>query len=154
PTAVCNSPAIDTSLVTTDTGFAWITPPQATFGCPADVTVTDTSSCVRVFEGLLELGPAHILHADIRTYGAGRFSHWSSDGNTTQQVRFAATDNSNVTTNGRTYRYTTGCVPDDIAPNTSPTSTITTNCGGGVGGNCTVTSTPFTTLAGTASDSD
>src|ERR1700731_4679932 len=35
------------------------------------------ASMVRLYENLLELGPAHCSHADIERLGHGRFSHWS-----------------------------------------------------------------------------
>ena len=43
-------------------------------------------------------GPAHSQEGDIRTQGAGRFSHWGT------VVIFSASDNSDPNTNG--HRYT------------------------------------------------
>jgi hypothetical protein len=62
-----------------------------------------------VFENGRELGPAHTLHATIRTSGAGRFSHWGSG--TSQGLYFSASDNTNPKSNGRAYTYSIGTTP-------------------------------------------
>ena len=66
------------------------------------------------------MGPAHSGHADIRNLGAGRFSHWTSDGGATQSVRFSASNNSDPRSNGKSYSYCVGTTPDTTAP-TVPT---------------------------------
>ncbi|MGH8511113.1 MAG: fibronectin type III domain-containing protein, partial [Gammaproteobacteria bacterium] len=71
-----------------------------------------TRSLLRLFENSLELGPAHTLHVDIRNLGLGRFSHWTG---AREALRFAASNNTDPRTNGRSYRY---CVPG-----TSPSDT-------------------------------
>lgn len=43
------------------------------------------------------IGPAHSVHQEIRTQGAGRFSHWSG------ALYFSTSDNSDPRTNGRRY---------------------------------------------------
>lgn len=50
-----------------------------------------------VLENERPVGPSNALHGDIRTLGEGRFSFWASG------VYFAASDNSDPRTNGRTY---------------------------------------------------
>ena len=42
------------------------------------------------------------LHADIRSLGGGRFSHWGNN------LFFSASDNTDPRTNGRTYTYQIG----------------------------------------------
>jgi hypothetical protein len=54
-------------------------------------------SDTRLLENDQELGPAHSIHAEIRTIGRGRFSHWYGD------FRFSTSDNSNPLLNGRRY---------------------------------------------------
>jgi hypothetical protein len=54
-------------------------------------------SSLRLFEGGVELGPAHSLHDDIHARGGGRFSHWG------RWLMFSASDGSDPRTNGRTY---------------------------------------------------
>lgn len=56
-------------------------------------------STLRLFENGIELGPAHSVHADIRNYGLGQFSHWGTE------LFFSTSDNSNPLTNGRKYTY-------------------------------------------------
>ncbi len=43
------------------------------------------------------LGPSHASHDEIRALGGGRFSHWGA------QLFFSTSDNSDPTSNGRTY---------------------------------------------------
>ncbi len=57
----------------------------------------DSESRIVVFEGERPLGPGHAAHADIRTLGAGRFSHWGP------AMYFSTSDNSDPRTNGRAY---------------------------------------------------
>jgi hypothetical protein len=56
-------------------------------------------STLQLFEDGKELGPAHAVHADIRTAGQGRFSHWIN------ALYLSASDNSDPRTNGRTYTW-------------------------------------------------
>ena len=56
-------------------------------------------STLKIFENGAELQPAHSLHADIRSLGGGRFSHWDNG------LYFSASDNSNPKTNGKIYTY-------------------------------------------------
>ena len=57
-------------------------------------------SNLRLYEDLLELGPAHSLHAVIANSGMGRFSDWPG------YTYFSASDNTNPLTNNRTYHFT------------------------------------------------
>jgi hypothetical protein len=57
----------------------------------------ESASALKVYEDGKEIGPAHASHADIRSIGLGRFSHWGP------QLYFSASDNSDPTVNRRTY---------------------------------------------------
>lgn len=102
----CTKHAIAIGSAGSDGGFAWII--GGTYGTPADNSNYPTQSILRIFENSTELGPAHSLHADIRTLGLGRFSHWSLTDGSGESIRFSSTDNSNPKTNGRTYTYCIG----------------------------------------------
>jgi hypothetical protein len=58
----------------------------------------DTRSPVLLYEGFVQLGPAHGNFRDIMDLGSGRYSHWRKDG-----FIFSTSDNSDPTTNGRKY---------------------------------------------------
>lgn len=111
------SVTLDVSKVTSDGGFCYLISidPSLTGDSNEQLTVSN----VKIFENGVEIGPAHSVHADIRNYGKGRFSHWGST------LRFSASDNTNPGTNGRVYTYTTG----SIAPSTTPSTTTTTTTG-------------------------
>ncbi|MDQ3565561.1 MAG: DUF1929 domain-containing protein [Pseudomonadota bacterium] len=104
--ASCPQTALNVSAATSDGGFAYFI--GGSFGTPADNSSNFNQSTLRLFENSLELGPAHSIHANIRNLGQGRFSHWSSTTGTGEALRFAASDNTNPRTNGRSYTY---CVP-------------------------------------------
>lgn len=55
-------------------------------------------STLKVYENNKELPMPHILHADIRSLGAGRYSHWKN------KLYFSALDNSNPKTNNNIYK--------------------------------------------------
>lgn len=55
-------------------------------------------SSIQLCEDTRPLGPAHAVHDEIRTKGQGRFSHWEDF------LYFSTSDNSDPSTNGRTYR--------------------------------------------------
>lgn len=56
-------------------------------------------SRLQVFEDGRPLGPGHTMHADVRTPGRGRYSHWAG------AVYLSTSDNSDPRTNGRVYTY-------------------------------------------------
>jgi len=58
----------------------------------------EISSCLRVFEDDREIGPGHASHEEIRSKGAGRYSHWG------KELYFSTSDNSDPRSNGRRYR--------------------------------------------------
>ena len=59
------------------------------------------ASCLRLFEGDEELGPAHSMHQTIRDAGGGAYSHWSGTPGGEQVVLyFSASDNTDPRTNG------------------------------------------------------
>ena len=59
---------------------------------------TRSQSQLLLFEDGKPLGPPRSLHADIRTKGKGRYSHWTHN-----HLYFSASDNSNPRSNGRVY---------------------------------------------------
>ena len=59
---------------------------------------TGNKSMLMLFENGKTLGPPRSIHADIRTKGGGRFSHW-----TRETLYFSASDNTDPRTNGRRY---------------------------------------------------
>lgn len=63
-----------------------------------DVEVAPFRSQARLFEDGREIGPKNTPHDQIRTEGAGRFSHWNN------QLHFSASDNTSPVGNGRTYQ--------------------------------------------------
>jgi pectate lyase len=87
-------------------------------GTTSDSPTQPTVSSVRIFENGKEIGPGHSVHADIRTIGKGRFSHWLGG------LYFTTSDNSDPRTNGRTYTYTidgsTGTAPTTDKPSQIP----------------------------------
>ncbi|MGH8510787.1 MAG: pectate lyase family protein, partial [Gammaproteobacteria bacterium] len=95
--------ALNVSTASSDGGFAYII--VSSFGTPADNSANPTRSVLKLFENSLELGPAHSVHANIRNLGQGRFSHWTG---AVESLRFAASNNTDPRTNGRSYTY---CVP-------------------------------------------
>ena len=56
-------------------GLCWVCRAPAEAG-PGDVMDAPLRSSLRLFEDGQEIGPSHSRHDDIRTIGAGRFSHW------------------------------------------------------------------------------
>jgi PKD repeat protein len=110
----CTQTPLNVSTATSDGGFAYIV--YGSFGTPADNSDNPTRSVLKLFENTLELGPAHSSHANIRNLGQGRFSHWSSTTGTGESIRFAASNNTDPRTNGRSYRY---CVPATASATTA-----------------------------------
>lgn len=81
-----------------ETGFAFAT--EAPHG-EANTLTSQTASRLRLFEDGVELGPAHAMHADIRTIGGGRFSHWGEG--PTVWLYMSSSDNTDPRFNGRLY---------------------------------------------------
>ncbi len=70
-------------------------------GIPSgDSPVDERFSPLRLFENGIELGPPHTLHSEIRTQGAGRFSHWG------HALYFSTSDGSDPRSNQRVYSIT------------------------------------------------
>jgi pectate lyase len=112
PAPSCASPAaLNVASAYSDGGFAYLIP--GSYGT-ADKVGSYTRSILRVFENGREIGPAHSWHADIRSLGRGRFSHWSSS-NGGESVRFAASDNTDVRRNGKRYSYCRGSGTPSVA---------------------------------------
>lgn len=76
-----------------DGGYAWL----------RAAPVPYREMFVRVYEDGVPLGPAQALHADVRSLGNGRYSHWLFDG--APMVMFSTSDNSNPNENGRRYEF-------------------------------------------------
>lgn len=62
-----------------------------------DIDPYPRRSRLRLLENGKALGPAHAVHAEIRSQGGGRFSHWG------QGLVFSASDNTDPRANGREY---------------------------------------------------
>lgn len=124
-------------------------------GTAGDSPEAPAASKLRFFENGKELGPAHSAHADIRTLGKGRFSHWSG------HLYFSSSDNTDPRANGRTYAYTidgttggsTSSLSTPSAPATAPATAsgligyanVNGTTTGGAGGQ-TVTVTSYSQL--------
>lgn len=73
------------------------------FGFRGDSPTAPTQSPMEVLENGQPIGEAHTQHADIRTLGGGRFSHWGNG------LYFSASDGSDPRSNGRTYAVRGPC---------------------------------------------
>ncbi len=85
-----------------DGGLAVVAPLDASPVFPFRLRSDDSpgDSSLVMYENGRVLGPAHVLHQDIRDLGGGRYSHWGSF------VHFSASDGSDPRTNGRRYAAT------------------------------------------------
>ena len=87
-----------------DGGFAWM---SKLYTCDEMSAVKDQAddldsprrSRLALFENGVPLGPAHSLHALIRSNGRGLYSHWHAH----HALRFSSLDNSDPNTNQREY---------------------------------------------------
>ena len=116
-TTVAKSGTLDVSKMNLESGFAYYI--DFDFGVAGDSDTAPTGSTVKIFENGVALNPAHTKHADIRTIGKGRFSHWGNS------LYFSTSDNSNPKTNGRKYTYTTDGSTPTSTTTTTPTPTPT-----------------------------
>ena len=96
PTSVVRCGVIDLNRVIPEQGFAYTLP---FFAADGDGGPKGNTSPVQLFEDTIPLGPAHSPHADIRSQGKGRFSHWGNS------LRFSASDNTDPRANGRAYYW-------------------------------------------------
>lgn len=69
---------------------------------PGDDEADNARSHLVLKEDGRPLGPAHGIHADIRSVGGGAYSHWKGS------LRFSTSDNSDPNLNGRRYTVCTG----------------------------------------------
>jgi hypothetical protein len=99
PTGLTATPA---SCGSNQISVAWSTSTNATSYIVSQNNAVISS--LRLYENGTLLPIPHSNHADIRNIGLGRYSHWGST--TTQSIRFAASDNTDPRTNGRSYTYT------------------------------------------------
>lgn len=88
-------------------GFCYIA--TMDFGEDGDKESGNRSQIILLEDGK-PLGPARCLHADIRTRGEGRYSHW-----TRTALYMSASDNSDPRTNGRRYEVATTNPESDLA---------------------------------------
>jgi predicted O-methyltransferase YrrM len=87
-----------------DAGFAWKIPYVVrVFGDqpPDDMLASERSRLVVLEDGRPLIAP-HQPHTEIRSLGAGRYSHWGD------HVLFSTSDNTNPLTNGRRYTVVGG----------------------------------------------
>ncbi len=105
--AIWLAPSIDSTIpsstISAEQGAAYLAPISPSTRFPytlrSDTGAAPTASRLLLFEEGKALGPAHVVHADIRQSGGGRYSHWN-DG-----IYFSASDGGDPRTNGRTYSY-------------------------------------------------
>ena len=81
---------------TAEIGYAW-TVPVPEFSVLADTAERPVRSPLLLLEDGMPLEQPHAVHAQIRSIGRGRYSHWG------ETLYFATSDNSPPDTNGRTY---------------------------------------------------
>ena len=103
PYTSCGS--INLSQVSPDSGSSYIWYNALLGGDSSD---EPAKSVLQVLENGTLLGSAHSLHTEIRSLGAGRFSHWGT------HLYFSASDNTNPLTNGKSYSY--GVPPGSSCP--------------------------------------
>ena len=105
--AIWLAPSVDSTIpsstISAEQGAAYLAPISPSTRFPytlrSDTGAAPTASRLLLFEEGKALGPAHVVHADIRQSGGGRYSHWN-DG-----IYFSASDGGDPRTNGRTYSY-------------------------------------------------
>jgi SAM-dependent methyltransferase len=78
-------------------GHSWRAELPAGMFPDSDDVSDPNRSCLALREDGADLGPPHTAHQIIEQQGHGQFSHWAGE------FRFAASDNSDPNTNGRTY---------------------------------------------------
>jgi SAM-dependent methyltransferase len=90
-------------------GYAW-TARLAEFAAISDTTQRPARSPLILLEDGVPLGPPHAAHAEIRSRGRGRYSHWG------ETLYFAASDNTPPVANGRRYEVVIPgtSVPDGV----------------------------------------
>ena len=105
---------LDPSALRHESGNAFVTdvPPIDWHGVlelKSDTPNGPRASAVTLYENGIPLGPAHTLHATIRSNGEGAYSHWSNE------LYLSSTDNTSPATNGRTYTLKTPLKPTLVA---------------------------------------
>jgi cyclopropane fatty-acyl-phospholipid synthase-like methyltransferase len=75
------------------------------YGQHADDMDDPRRSHLMLYEDRIPIGFAHQTHADVKSHGAGRYSHWR------QQLMFSTTDNTDPNTNGRQYHICLNGLP-------------------------------------------
>lgn len=90
---------------TRELGFAWQISLNE-YASDADNLDNPYRSKLVLLENGNPLWQRHIIHDEIRKIGKGRYSHWGNN------LIFSTTDNSDPTTNGRTYQIVFAESPD------------------------------------------
>ena len=86
---------LDMSKAVPETSFSWrLDLPDLPAG---DAPSRERSSQLLLLENGAMLGPAHAIHDDIRSLGAGQYSHWG------KSLYFSTSDNTAPGANGREY---------------------------------------------------
>ena len=88
--------ALPAARFAAEIGHAW-TVPIGEFAALADTVERPARSPLILLEDGAPLGPPHATHAQIRTRGRGRYSHWG------EHLYFASSDNTPPNRNGRRY---------------------------------------------------
>jgi SAM-dependent methyltransferase len=76
-----------------ESGYCW----TMSLGVSGDDVVDPAGSPLVLYEDGRELGPAHTNHGEIRSFGGGRYSHWS------RTLYLSTSDGSDPNKNGRLY---------------------------------------------------
>lgn len=115
----CTKTTINAASATSDGGFAYILPGDYGAAIPDTEAGRNLGDFqLRLFEDGVELGPNHALHYDIRNTGLGAFSHKADNDYTNESLRWSASNNTDVRSNGKTYSYC--AVADPVAPPPDP----------------------------------
>jgi hypothetical protein len=91
---------LEPSAIVSEIGFAYVIPLKPKLSFPLGVssdTLGSTASNLELREDGRVLGPAHSLHAKIRSQGRGRFSHWNNS------LYFSTSDGTDPRLNARVY---------------------------------------------------
>ena len=95
---------LNTRRMSHEFDYAYTVPLQTVAHFPfqlvGDLNTEPQASSLKLSEDGVTLGPAHSVHATIRTQGGGRFSHWYDT------LYFSSSDGSDPRTNGRQYTAT------------------------------------------------
>jgi hypothetical protein len=90
-----------------ESGHCWLV--ELPWGVPdGDGLDGSPMSRVHLLEDGIEVGPAHVLHDEIRKFGGGRYSHWR------RRLYFSTSDNSSPLENARCYSIRVTAQPSRV----------------------------------------